>query len=161
MSILYSISLAIHPVGLAREQGIHDPSRPLQCNRRLPLQGDVLQLLCRKDRYAGAHPVSFRPRTSRYTLGPYNRHELEVATQYEEHGASENLREESGFVLVQTSKALAAIEEASPGRRRNGRGPVRPNPCSRRDVPSPWTISRLQVLNVEPVLSFHHRSSHD
>ena len=69
MSVFGSASLTIPSGGLAREQGIHRSNRPLPHNRCLPLQGDVLQLLRRKGRYAGAHPISFGPRAGRYSLG--------------------------------------------------------------------------------------------
>lgn len=51
---------------LAREQNIHHPDRPLPCYRRLPLQGDVLQLLRRQGRHAGPYSLGHRiPRPTR------------------------------------------------------------------------------------------------
>ena len=44
------VSLTTSSGGLAREQDIHHPNRPIPRSRRLPLQGDVLQLLRREDR---------------------------------------------------------------------------------------------------------------
>jgi hypothetical protein len=48
------ILLIIYSGGFACEQDIHRPNRPLPRSRRLPLQSDVLQLLCRKGRHAGS-----------------------------------------------------------------------------------------------------------
>lgn len=63
------ISLTISSGGLAREQDIPHPNRPLPRSRRLPFQGDVLQLLRRKDRHIGPHPIPFGPRASQRTRG--------------------------------------------------------------------------------------------
>lgn len=56
------ISLTISSGELACEQDIHRPNRALPRSRRLPLQSDVFQLLCRKGRHAGS-------RTCRNTCG--------------------------------------------------------------------------------------------
>ena len=61
------ISLTVSSGGLTREQDIYYPNPPLPRSRRLPLQGDVLQLLRREDRCAGPHPIPFGPRASKHT----------------------------------------------------------------------------------------------
>ena len=61
------VSLTTSSGGLAREQDIHHPNRPIPRSCLLPLQGDVLQLLRREDWYAGPHPVTFGPRIGQHT----------------------------------------------------------------------------------------------